>query len=250
AVSAVSQSLLLTLPAFVVGGACWVLMLSTLNITVQMSAPRWVVGRALATYHMVTFGGLALGSWMWGELAASWGLMAALLASGAALGVTAFIGAVSPLPQAEALNLSPLRPAPEKLPAGPGEDDGPVVITVEYRIAPEDRDDFVAAMRELRRIRRRDGARRWTLMQDLQEPDRWIERFHSPSWIEHLRHYHRITVADAEIERRALAFHRGPEPPRVRYLLERPTVTMDERKGEERLPAVEDPNLPASTLRS
>jgi MFS family permease len=238
AVAGSSRWMPLTLAVFVLGGASWVLMLSTFNITVQMSSPRWVTGRALATYQMVVFGGLAIGSWMWGEIAARQGLTFALVASGVALALAVLIGLKAPLPQHEALNLTPLRPAPERLPRMElGPDSGPVVVTIEYRIAPEDYAEFVAAMQELRRIRRRDGGRRWSLMQDLEEPERWYERFHSPSWIDHLRHYHRFTVADEEIERRVLAFHRGPEPPKIRHLLEH--TQLSERA------VAEDPNVPA-----
>jgi hypothetical protein len=213
-------------------------MLSTFNITVQMSAPRWVVGRALATYQMVTFGGLAIGSWMWGEIAAGRSLTFALVASGIMLCLAVLIGVSAPLPQHEKLNIAPLRPAPQELPRMDlGQESGPVVVTIEYRIVPEDYAEFTNAMQELRRIRRRDGGRRWSLMQDMEEPDRWLERFHSPSWIDHLRHYHRFTVADEEIERRVLAFHRGPEPPKIRHLLEH--TQLSERA------VAEDPNVPA-----
>jgi hypothetical protein len=34
----------------------------TFNVAVQMSAPRWVVARALSLYQMSTFAGIALGS--------------------------------------------------------------------------------------------------------------------------------------------------------------------------------------------
>lgn len=47
-------------------GASWVLTLSLFNVTVQLSTPRWVVGRALAIYQMAAFGGMASGAWLWG----------------------------------------------------------------------------------------------------------------------------------------------------------------------------------------
>ena len=59
----------LTCSALMIGGACWVLALSLFNVTVQLSTPRWVVGRALSLYQMATFGGMALGSWIWGVVA-------------------------------------------------------------------------------------------------------------------------------------------------------------------------------------
>jgi hypothetical protein len=121
---------------------------------------------------------------------------------------------------------------------------------VTYRVAAADHVAFVRAMQEVRRVRRRDGARRWMLMQDMNEPEVWLERFHSPSWVEHLRRYHRFTVADQDIERRAVAFHRGDEPPKVRHYLEHPGELQDAQTAE--LAAlgdhavVSDPNLPSS----
>src|SRR5690606_32595527 len=47
-------------------GACWVLTMSLFNVSIQLSSPRWVVGRALSLYQTATFGGMALGSWVWG----------------------------------------------------------------------------------------------------------------------------------------------------------------------------------------
>ncbi len=35
------------------------LALSLFNMTVQLSTPRWVVGRALSLYQTTTFGGMA-----------------------------------------------------------------------------------------------------------------------------------------------------------------------------------------------
>ena len=67
--------------AVLVAGACWVLTLSTFNATVQLSAPRWVVGRAVAIYQMATFGGMAGGSWVWGWLTVHFGTEQALLAA-------------------------------------------------------------------------------------------------------------------------------------------------------------------------
>ncbi len=66
--------LAVTLPALMLAGAGWVLVLSSFNVTVQMSVPRWVVARALALYQMAAFGGMAGGSWLWGSLAQTYGV--------------------------------------------------------------------------------------------------------------------------------------------------------------------------------
>ncbi len=107
---------------------------------------------------------------------------------------------------------------------------GPIFITVEYRIAPENVPAFRAIMREMRRTRRRDGARYWALIQDIGEPDVWTERYEAASWIEHLRQHARATVADQDIDARALALHMGPLPPKIRHFIEWPVVGAPDRR--------------------
>jgi MFS family permease len=244
-VTAVSSWHALSMLALMVGGASWVLALSTFNVTVQISSPRWVVGRTVAIYQMVTFGGLAIGSWLSGIVANEFGLVVCLVASGALMVVSALLGRRLPLRQPEGLNLDPSRTFASESRAQLDRliDSGPVVVTVEYRIAVDDAEPFRLAMRELRRIRRRDGAKRWSLMQDMAAPEIWTERYHSPNWVEHLRRHHRFTVSDREIERKALAFHQGPEAPHVRHLIERRT---DEPIGD--LSATTDPHLPSGPV--
>jgi len=223
ALTGVSAVLPVTMAALLVAGGGWVLALSTFNVTVQLSAPRWVVARALAVYQMATFGGMAIGSWLWGHVAEDAGLAPALVASGAAVVASAAIGLRYGLPQVGDVDLAPgghWADPVTKLDLDPRS--GPVVVTVEYEIDPDDAPAFQAAMAERRRIRRRDGARDWSLLQDIERPELWVERFQSPTWVAHLRQHARVTVADREAEARALAFHRGPEPPRVRHLLGRP----------------------------
>ncbi len=127
----------------------------------------------------------------------------------------------------EGLNLAPSRhwPAPPgAAPALAGEaeaDRGPVLVTVEYRVDPARAVEFAEAMREVRRIRRRDGAILWHLFNDLADPWRHAESFLVESWVEHLRQHERLTVSDREIEARARAFHAGPEPPVVTHFIAR-----------------------------
>jgi hypothetical protein len=243
--TAISSWHALSMLALMLGGASWVLALSTFNVTVQISSPRWVVGRTVAIYQMVTFGGLAIGSWLSGLVANGFGLKICLISSGALMVVSAVLGRRLPLRQPEGLNLDPSRTFSSESRAQLDRliDTGPVVVTVEYRIAVDDAEPFRLAMRELRRIRRRDGAKRWSLMQDMAAPEIWIERYHSPNWIEHLRRHHRFTVSDREIERKALDFHQGPDPPHIRHLIERRT---DEPVGD--LSAATDPHLPSGSV--
>lgn len=217
-----------------VGGACWVLAMSHFNITVQMSTPRWVVGRALSIYQMATFGGIALGSWIWGVFADGNGVDTALLFVSVALLLGGAIGFVLPLPQHAMPNLDPLdRWTEPMLALDLKPRSGPIAVTIEYIIKDEDIKEFLAVMAERSRIRRRDGARNWVLARDLEHPEIWIETYHTPTWLDYIRHNKRTTHADAEIWERIRALHAGPERPRVRRMIERSTHAMMSPRGQE-----------------
>lgn len=228
-----SASLPLTLFALLVGGGGWVLALSTFNVTVQMSAPRWVVARALALYQMAAFGGMAAGSWLWGSITERYGLTEALAASALVLLACLALGLRRGLPDLALTNLDPLgrwREPAIALDIQPRS--GPVVVTVEFRIDEADVPEFLAAMAERRRVRRRDGAREWSLLRNLEHPELWIERYQSPTWTEYVRQNQRLTQADAEIGERLRGLHQGPDKPRVHRLIERQTGSLPPQPDE------------------
>ncbi|MER9892269.1 MFS transporter [Mesorhizobium sp. M0119] len=223
--AAVSNHAWQTSLGLLVGGACWVTALSHFNVTVQMSTPRWVVGRVLSVYQTATFGGIALGSWVWGVVADAHGAEAALMAASVAMLAGGAIGLLLPLPQQAVLNLDPLNRFQEPhLALDLKPRSGPIAIMIEYVIRNEDVPEFLATMAERGRVRRRDGARNWTLARDLENPSIWIEHYHTPTWVEYIRHNRRATYADAVIGERIRALHSGNEPPRVRRMIERPTT--------------------------
>jgi len=224
AVAAFSPYLWMTMAGFLFAGAGWVLALSTFNTSVQLSAPRWVVARALSLYQMSAFGGMALGSWCWGLATESYGMPVALCGAAALLLINLGLGFRLPLPQFSGLKLDPLNRFKEPEIAVHIEPrSGPVVITIEYRIREEDIVAFLRAMAERRRVRKRDGARHWTLLRDLNDPEVWIERYHTPTWLDYIRHNSRITQADATISEQIRLLHQGPETPKVHRMIERQT---------------------------
>jgi predicted MFS family arabinose efflux permease len=226
-VVAISTHEAITIPALVVIGAGWVLTLATFNVTVQMSAPRWVVARALSLYQMSAFGGLALGSWLWGVLADAEGVRTALLISASLLLASAPLARWLTISSPDDRNLDPLRSwqAPET--AVPVDSrTGPVVVTVEWLVREQDVVEFLGAMAERRRIRRRDGARNWRLLRDLADPQLWIERYETPTWLDYLRLNNRMTQEDAIVPERLLALHQGAGHPRVRRMIERQTSSL------------------------
>ncbi|MDT9598400.1 MFS transporter [Sphingosinicella sp. GR2756] len=231
ALAGLSPWLPATMAVLLVAGVAWVLVLSTFNVTVQLHSPRWVVARALSLYQMAAFGGMAGGSWLWGVIAEDHGIWAALAVAATVLLGCALLGLRLPLPARSDIDLDPLRSwqAPETAVAVEPRS-GPVVITIEYRIRPEDRRPFLATMAERRRIRRRDGARHWTLLRDLADAEIWIERFHLPTWLEYARHNNRVTKADAVVTERLRALHCGKKAPIIRRMIERQTGSIPDSR--------------------
>ena len=243
AIAGVSTHLWVTMAVLLVAGACWLLALATFNVAVQMSAPRWVVARALSIYQMAAFGGLSAGSWLWGEVAESRNVTLALLAASIVLLGGAALGRWLPVAQTRELNLDLLHQWKEPSTVVPVDArTGPVVITISYVIRETDVDPFMAAMVERRRVRRRDGARSWRLLRDLADPEVWIERYETPTWLDYVRHNSRMTHNDAAIAERIHALHRGRDGPSVQRMIERQCAPMVLKQARE--PLIDPTRLP------
>lgn len=204
---------------FIAGGA-WLSVLTTFNAAAQLVIPPWVRARAIATYLIVMFGGLALGSALWGALAEAIGVGPALVAAGGCVALARLLTWRLRLGEGAGPDLSPAPqwPEPDLVGAIDG-DRGPVLVTIEYEIDPVDAEAFARAMRALGEIRLRDGALRWGIWADTARAGRYLESFVVESWIEHLRQHERITAADRAVQSIATAFHRGTEPPRVTHFV-------------------------------
>ena len=206
--------------ALTAGGLAWIAMMSSLNVATQLVVPSWVLSRALAVYQLVFQGGLAIGSAVWGIAAERFGNSTALTGAAIGLAVGLLAAVRYPLMAGEKLDLTTSLYWPEPtvvIELRP--DDGPVLITVEYRIDPERSPDFARAMHRLSCARRRDGAIRWGLFSDTADPSRYIETFVVESWAEHLRQHERVTAADRADEQSARTFHVGDTPPVVSHLI-------------------------------
>ncbi|MFG6515502.1 MFS transporter [Sulfitobacter sp. TB366] len=227
AVLAVSAQSVLSGVALMLAGACWVLSLSMFNVTIQLSTPRWVVGRVIALYQTGTFGGMAAGSLLWGIIADRGGPEIALAGASGMLLIGALIGLQLPLPEFNGLDLDPLNRFREPdTRFDLSYRSGPVMVMVDYEIAQSDVPEFLAAMSLRRRVRIRDGAQQWALLRDLHRPEHWSESYHVPTWAEYVRHNERRTNADAELSDQIRRLHRGDTPPKVHRMIERQTVPL------------------------
>jgi MFS family permease len=204
--------------ALVPVGVAWIAVLSSVNAAMQMFLPGWVRARGLSIYQMVTFGGQAISSVLWGLLADAYGVPAALLAAGALLVVGALTARRWPLLDVSGMSRDPANYWPEPhLVLDPDPREGPVLVEVTYTVRPERATEFMAAMRAVGRSRQRTGATRWGLFRDGAAPEVFVEAYLVPSWEEHLRqHEHRLTGGDEEFERRALGLADGT--PKVAHL--------------------------------
>ena len=206
--------------AMILGGIAWITVMSSFNTAAQAAAPAWARARVLSIYLLVFMGGMAVGSAVWGAVAARFGVTNAL--TYAALGLIMGIAASwrYTLIDGDDLSLVPSAHWPEPVVVcEPNAEQGPVLVQVEYRIDPHQAREFRRAMQDLRRIRRRDGAIRWGLFRDPAEPGRFVESFLVETWVEHLRQHVRVTESDREIEERIRAFHIGGGQPAVTHLI-------------------------------
>lgn len=178
-------------PFLVLSGMTWLITLTTLNAAAQLHLPRWVRARGLAMYLLVFTGSQAVGSYLWGVVATREGLGVALTVAAVLLGVAAL--SVVPLglrPETGKLSRDISRAWPMPMVVfEPCPNDGPVLVTVRYRVATDTLQDFVQAMSAVRRSRLRTGGHSWGLYHSLEHPDTVLERFTVPSWTEFERQH-------------------------------------------------------------
>lgn len=187
--------------ASVLAGISWIAVLSSLSVSAQFALPQWVRGRGLAIYMTVFFGTSTLGSLIWGEVATVAGVPAALYVAAAGALLAIPVTWRWKLQTAAGLDLSPSLSWPAPIVTGKVEDDqGPVMITVEYRVSGNNRQALLAALEKLSHERRRDGAYAWGIFEDTADRSRILETFMVESWLEHLRQHERVTNADRMLQ--------------------------------------------------
>jgi len=209
--------------ALVICGFAWMAAMSLFNVSTQRASPDWARARMLSVYVLSFMGGMAIGAAFWGVVASALGLAVALTAATVVLLAGLILTRRFRIAVWEGLDLSPSGHWREPVITGAVDPDaGPVLVTIEYRVAPEDARAFVAAMEDVGRLRRRDGGITWGLYRDTAEPDRYLETFVSESWGEHMRQHARATMSDRRTEARARHFHRGINPPIVSHTVHVP----------------------------
>ncbi|MGW0160853.1 MFS transporter [Mycobacterium sp. NPDC003323] len=212
AVLALVNSFAVVLVALVFGGTSWLLCLSTLNASMQLSLPGWVRARGLSVYQLIFMGGQAMGSLLWGLLAGASSPVTSLLVSVGLLTACAVSTLFWPLhAKTGSIDLSPSSHWPEpSLVFEPEPLDGPVLVMTDYRVSVDDEPEFLAAMAVLGRSRQRTGAARWRVYRSVEREQTFVETFIVRSWGEHLHQHHtRQTGQDLLIEQAVERFVDG-----------------------------------------
>ena len=216
----VAPNLPTAMPAMVVAGAAWISVANSLTVSAQLALPDWVRARGMSIYQMALMGSSAAGAALWGQVA-TWTSVRTSLVSAALCAIAGALLTRRYLPPSGAEE--DLTPTLYQRPAGTEIDldlrEGPVLVTVEYLIDPARTDEILSVMEESRRNRLRHGMLSWGLYRDAADPRRYSEHFVDESWVEHLRHFERMTAFDIALRDRRFSFHVGEAPPRVtRYI--------------------------------
>src|SRR6185369_16559323 len=148
----------------------WISILSALQVSAQLTLPPWVRARGLAAFVVIFMGGMALGSILWGQVATGVGIPYALTLAAAGMVVAVALTWRFKLGAHEVLDFTPTMDWPLPLLAETPEPDVPVMVTIDYQVRKDKRAEFVAAMQDVRDMRRRNGAYFWQLFHDSEDP--------------------------------------------------------------------------------
>lgn len=201
-------------------GISWMMTASALMTAAQITLPGWVRARGLAFFWIVFTGGMAGGSVVWGQVASFLNIQSALVIAAIGLFVGMGVSWRFYVGLNDKADLTPLSqdwagPVPRDIEMH----EGPIMITIEYQVRPDDVDAFIDVMHRLGEIRQRNGGYMWELFNDINRPGILIEFYMIESMVEMLRQRERMTVADREVRDEARAYHNGSEPPKVTRLL-------------------------------
>jgi len=224
AILSISGNLYLNLAVLLAAGMAWMITTTTVSITVQLFVPRWVMGRAIATTTAATSLGVASGAWVWGLVARDFGLPEAFQVAAVALAASLLLAFVLPVAdRSSSTELDDRELADPDVELGISGRSGPISIELQYRIDPDRARDFYNLMREVRRVRARNGNYDWSLSRNIADPEIWSERYSCPTWDDYLRQRSRRTLEDSALHQRARQLHIGIEPIKISRWLDRPS---------------------------
>ena len=190
------------------GGMGWTISASELWVASQRAMPDWARGRMNATMVMVAQAATALGGVIWGLAAHHGGVVPAFLGAAVFALVLMIVVRVVPALQISidftkslSFESAPVSIFSQNLDPGRvlAPQDGPVSITAEFNVDPTRRNECIELMRDARMIFLRNGANRWHLYGDLDQPNIIRMEVVVPSWKQHLLQRERMTKDEQEV---------------------------------------------------
>jgi MFS family permease len=213
------QELFLVVAAL--AGVGWTLSASELWVAAQRAMPGWARGRMNATVIMVSQGAVALGGVIWGYAVATTGTTYTLLGAAVLFLISLALARPLSINFTGTLNFdpAPVTTFSHRLIYTPEPHDGPMSITVEFKVDCAHGREFINLMREVRLIHLRNGAYSWRLDEDITRPNTLRLEMIVPSWNEHLLQKERMTKAEKELLEKASSLHIGTTAPEERIYL-------------------------------
>jgi MFS family permease len=200
----------------VLAGIGWTLSASELWLAAQRVTPGWARGRMNAAFIMVSQGAIAFGGVIWAYTATTAGVNYAFIEAAILLLISLVLSFPLSINFTEAMSSGTgRRNSHKRVCALPGQD-GPVHITVEFKIDSTRRHEFVSLMREVRLIHLRNGAQGWGLHEDLTCSNTFRLEMVVPSWNDHVAQCERLTKAEEDFLKKAWSLHMGASPPEQR----------------------------------
>ena len=89
------------------------------------------------------------------------------------------------------------------------------MVTVQYTIAPEARDQLLSLLGRLCVSRVRDGIHSWRAYESPETENIVLEEFHVASWRDHLLQHDRVTKADMALQEEIRGVCPANQPPTV-----------------------------------
>src|SRR5690606_11173281 len=187
-------------------GAAWITVMTCAQVSAQTALPTWVRSRGLAIFLTFFMGSLAIGPFVWGNIAELTSLPTSMLAAAAGLARASLLTLRSPVSGNDKLDLEPSGHWKTLAPLAPIEPrQGPVMVTVRYQVAERHVAEFLETVERLGVARRRDGAHDWGIMQDTSAQGVYLEYYLVETWLDHLRQHERISRQDAALQTRIKA---------------------------------------------
>lgn len=215
-----SENLTLVFAILFICGSAWLALFSSIIVAGQLAVPDWVRARGLALVMLTMMGSMAFGSAVWGHTADVLGIPLTCSICSVGLAISLLLVKNIRIGEDDHIDLTPSMhwPTPE-FADEIRPDSGPVMITIEYLVEQENQDEFLRLSRQLKQLRKRDGAFFWELYNKAGRVNCLVEVFMVNSWLEHLRQHTRVTVLDKQLQDRIRSLlQQGTRPKRTHYV--------------------------------